>query len=402
MNFNTNSLPVWTDIVDSSNYETIKNEKNIIESKVSINFPPELMEKIATYLDGRSLIAFKLVSKSCNVVASNAVLYNKMWKKFCLNDIPSKYFQEMLKKRFTDINLFGESDYENLFKGWLLWQKPKFKVSLIFEETFLINGICSLLAYQDELIVVTDYSYCPYILKRNNLTNKVELIKKQQSQLHRSIYLLALNPRLQCAEANNDAKYNWLNRKGPNVCPLQSQGSTSHTGIPIARFGGQLLSVDVNPYEEKCCWIRQSWYGYYSHSPLKKLHEHYCDRLSSTVFSSVIHQLVIGRMTNNYISVHDMNRDECMVVPLWLNIKYMEATAIFIYTNMLFVGTRNSYLVVYRLNNWNDLLKPKESNILLDVHLSMGPILAIEILDYKNHKTIVVAARSRIVWLNVL
>ncbi|XP_050529700.1 uncharacterized protein LOC126899149 isoform X2 [Daktulosphaira vitifoliae] len=325
---------------------------------------------------------------------------NHIFYKEISDEISRNYLLDMLRKRkhgLICIDLLTESDFECLFKCWLLWQKQKFKVSHVGEEHFLAgDGICKLINFQNYFEIISPKYKNLYCLTMNDKSEIISIVK-EDSKSHRINSLIILNPQPDCSNENHVIA---CNSNGPNICPIQLALYEGHNGLSI-EYSGKLLDVDTNLHIARCCWIRESWYGCFSHHKQKLITEHTCTKLKYTIYSSVIHGLVIGRTNNNGLICHDMYRDTCKTICPWLETKYIEATAICVYTNMLFVGTRNSYLLVYRLNNIKDFECLQTNNKLLEEHLSIGQIVSLEIMDYKNYRIIAVASNSSVIWLQI-
>ena len=185
------------------------------------------MEKIVCYFDGRTLLKFKLVSKTCNDIAKNALRYNKLWKKICHDEIPKKYLIDLLTKQFVKnipFNLLSEMHYETIYKNWLQWQSPVFNVSRIGYHNFLgHDGVIKIICHKlDVMIVFSNFMYL-FSLSKNQNTGTFAL-RNSNSENCKPNVLIVLNPRPETnQETGGDNVYINCRQKQPkhtqhNIC----------------------------------------------------------------------------------------------------------------------------------------------------------------------------------------
>lgn len=363
------------------------------------------MEKIVCYLDGRTLLQFKLLSKTCYNIASNALRFNKLWKKICLTEIPKKYFITLFNKhfdKFTSLYLLSENEYEKLYKHWLQWQSSVFNVKRIGQHHFLgYDVINKVICHKHDVMVVFSSLTSVFSLLKN-LKEENYVIKNNGLKPRYPGMLIILNPRPETTESNAEQnQYMTCNQKYCNRCPLHSIAYQVHDGNFESKPIGKLIDVDTNIYTNVCCWVRESWYEWHSNDASNVVNGHYCQKLINTIYTSVVHGVIISLSPGNRIVVHDIYKNSCTTIHSWLDRKYVRATALYIYTDILFVGTQNSYLLAYRLQSWDDLIHPKKKNMLLEIKLHIGKIEKIDIMDYKNVKAVIVASTLSIYWLKV-
>jgi len=362
------------------------------------------MEKIVCYFDGQTLLNFKLLSKTCNDIAYNAIRYNKLWKKFCLEEIPKKYFIDLLTKQFvTKVPLDSLSDiqYERIYKCWLQWQKPVFNVSRIGQHHFLgLDGVINIICHKfDVMVIFSNFMYLFSIKKNENTKNYV--LRNTNSEICKTNALVALNPKPQ-RDPNTGTDNFYINcrQKNTNICPLHNRVNVIHDGTRREHYTGTLVDVDMNVHANVCCWVRETWYEWHSNDS-SFINGHLCPHLSYILFTSVVHGLIISRNQTNSILIHGIFKDSCFIVPSWLKNKYAGPTAVYLYTNILFVGTQNGYLLAYRLQCMDDLTNLKEKNLLLEVRLDIGGIIMLDIMDFEDLKAIIVASTTSVLWIKI-
>jgi len=162
-------------------------------------------------------------------------------------------------------------------------------------------------------------------------------------------------------------------------------------------LNGALLDVSMNAYVDVCCWVRQFQYFWYSKTS-GSLATHKCKFLTDTMYITVVHGLIFGRTYSNNIIIHQLDIGKCITIPLWLDYMYNRVTTIYIYLNILFIGTKNSYLLAYRLNSLDDFRKLKKENLLLEIKLNIGHITKIDIIEGDNLQAIIIVSESNIFW----
>lgn len=364
--------------------------------------PTELIEKIVYYFDGITLLKFKLLSEKCNAIVQNVFRYHKLWKKICLEEITKKYFFDLLNKKLhahVSLNSLSEIEYEQLYKNWLQWQCSSFKATLIGEYHFLgQDAINKIICYKfDVMVVFKNCIYLLSLLKNKKKTDAYFIKVDTLSDLHDSFTLVMLNPRHRINDENEESVYVTCHQKSKNVCPLHGTIDKVYHGNSMSHYTGNLIDVDANIYINTCCWVRETWYEWYSNNT-NVITGHKCKHLSCTMFISVIYGVIIGRL-NSSIVIHGIYNKLCTIVDSWLIPKYTKATAIYIYTNILFIGTQNSYLLAYRIKCWDDLINLKEKNKLLEKKLAIGQIMKLDIMDFESIRVIVVASISSVLWI---
>ncbi|VVC32802.1 F-box domain [Cinara cedri] len=413
---NSNSLLVWSDVDDMqtiylssliiNSCEETNNETNQIEVDHSMKIPPELMEKIVCYLDGITLLKFKLLSKTCYDIVKNALKYNKLWRQICLNEIPNKYFIDLLNRQFNKyipLDSLSEIQYERLYKHWLQWQKSVLNTTLIGEQNFLcLEEIKQIICYKCNILIIFLNHTCLFSLIKKENTTDDYIIKENQSVSRNLLKLFKLNPQPQTNKNGEELDpFISYHQDNVNACPLHNTVHTIHIRNVRDVYTGKLIDVDANIYTNLCCWVRESWYEW--HSNIKSnINGHCCHQLSRTLFTSVVHGVIIGRIHRNSIIFHNMFKDLCMTVHLWLDHKYIAATAVYIYTNILFIGTQNGYLLAFRLKCWDDLINLKKENMLLETRLNIGQIVRLNIIDFKNIQAIIVATTASVFWFKLI
>ncbi|XP_001944728.1 uncharacterized protein LOC100160165 [Acyrthosiphon pisum] len=403
------SILAWTDV---DTVETISLSSLDIDSCVDtpdqvnqICLPPELLEKIVCYFDGKTLLKFKQLSKTCNDIANNALRYNKLWKKYCLGEIPKKYLIDMFTKQ-CDKNIpfesLLESHYEAAYKKWIQWQNPVFKLTCIGQHNFLgLNGVVKIVCHElDVMIVFPNFMYS-FTVTKNQISGKYYVLSGY-SENCKPGELVVLNPR---PVINRESRANDVfitcHEKHSNLCPLHDSVYDRHDGNMRDNFIGKLVDVDMNAYTNVCCWVRETWYEWHSNIDSNVIMGHLCPHLSFILFTSVIHGLIISRNQINSILIHGIFKDTCIISHSWLKDKYSGTSAIYMYTNILFVGTLNGFLLAYRLRCMDDLINLKDRNMLLEIKLDIGQIIMFDIIDFDDVKVLVVAATNSVLWFKI-
>ncbi|XP_025425396.1 uncharacterized protein LOC112694207 isoform X2 [Sipha flava] len=409
-----NSLKAWSDLnyVESISCSSLNLNYNVNTYKennpVQINelhLPLEIMERIVYYFDGITLLKFKLLSETCNTIVQNVLRYHKLWKKICLKEITKKYFIELINKKLhalVSLDSLSEIEYGQLYKNWLQWQCSSFKTTLIGEYHFIgQDAINKIICYKYDVIVV--FKNCTYLvslLKNEKKTNAYVIKVNSLSELQNIFTLVMLNPQHQIYDESEDFnRFVTCHQKGKNVCPLHGTTDEVYHGNTTSHYTGNLIDMDANIYINTCCWVRETWYEWYSNNT-NFVTGHKCKNLSCTMFISVVHGVIIGRL-NNSVVIHGIYNKLCTKVDSWLIPKYTKATAIYIYTNILFIGTQNSYLLAYRIQCWDDLINLKKRNNLLEKKLAIGQIIKFDIMDFENIRVIVVASKSSVLWIKI-
>lgn len=353
------------------------------------------MEKIICHFDGRTLLNYKLLSKTCYTLVENVLRFNKLWKKICLEEIPKKYLFDLLSKQFDtfiQLNSLSEIQFERLYKNWLRLQKPVFDVTKIGQHNFLgLHGINRIVSHKlDVRVSFLEYSFL-FSVQKNHIGKYG--VKKLTSELVLSRTLVVLNPKYKTNEEN---EFILIDRTSLNTCPLHN---TVH-GIYM-EYPGILIDVIMNSYTNKCCWIREAGFECYSNINSCIISNHLCQSASNNLFTSVIYEIIIGQIDINTIFIHGIFDSSCKQVKSWLNDKYMGATSVHIYTNILIIGTNNGYLLAYRLTCWDDLINIKENNLLFETRLDSCNINKLEIMDFKNIQVIIVSTDSSVYFIKI-
>lgn len=362
------------------------------------------MEKIVYYFDGITLLKYKLLSKTCNAIVENVVRYHKLWQKICLEEIPKKYFIDLINRKIhvpVSLDSLSEIECEQFYKNWLQWQYSSFRITCIGEHHFLgYNVIEKIICYNfDAIVVFQNCRYSLSLLKNEKKTDTYIIKVNEVLELNNMFSLLILIPQQKINNEDEEFNLNILNTKFKNCCPLHSTTTKKVIhGFPNGIYSGNLIDVDTNIHINTCCWVRETWYEWHSNKT-NVVNGHKC-YFGSPMFTSVVHGVIISRL-NNYIIIHGIYNQLCIQNDSWLNRKYTIATAAYIYTNILFIGTQNSYLLAYRLHCWDDLINLKEKNKLFENKLEIGQIRKLNIIDFKNMKVIVVASRSSVLWLKI-
>lgn len=363
------------------------------------------MEKIVYYLDGITLLKFKLLSKTCNDIVKNVLRYNDIWKKICLTEIPNKYLIDLLNKQFNryiSFDSLSEIQYERLYKCWIRWQRSVFNVTCIGEQNFLcLEEIKQVICCKLDVLVVFSNHMCQFSLIKNENKSGNYIIKENKSEIRKPLTLAMLNPKPQ---TNNDSEehdlFIYCHQNNSNICPLHNTVDKIHDGNMKGYNIDKLIDVDTNIYINECCWVRETWYEW--HSNIKSnITGHHCQKLNRTMFTSIIHGVIIGQIHRNSIVFHNVYKNLCITVHSWLYHKYIEATAVYIYANILFIGTQNGYLLAYRLHCWNNLMNLKKEDMLLEARLNIGQIIRLDIMDINNIQAIIVATTASIFWIKL-
>lgn len=387
-------------------YEVSKPTSFETEIEDDFFLPPELLEKIVSYLDGRTLLQFKLLSKTCKDIVNNALRYNKLWKQICLEEIPKKYFITLLSKRydtFIPLDSLSESQYEELYKSWIRWQNNVFNITTIGQHNFLGNEIVkNIICNKRDVMVILSNCTAKFSLLKNQNMSDSYTVKDNKLESNLPYTLMMLNPWPQISEENEEQNiFITCCQKYSNVCPLHNTDRKVHDGSLSRYYIGKLIDVDTSVYTNVCCWVRSLWYEWHSNDTPDIVNGHYCQKLHNTIFTSVIHGLIVSQTPTNCIVVHDIFQNTCVTLCPWMDHKYIGATALYIYTNILFIGTQNGYLLGYRLRCWDDLFNLKHESMFLEIQLNLGQIVKIDIMDYKDIKAIVVTSKTSICWLKV-
>lgn len=364
------------------------------------------MEKIVCHLDGRSLLKFKLLSKACYVIANNAIRYNKLWKKICFNEIPKKYFIDLLNKNFNgtfvQFDSFSELQCERFYKNWLQWQCSVLNTTCIGER----NMLCL-----DEVNQIICNKFDVMVILSNNL-NEFSLIKNEAGRyivieklldLRQPNTIVILNPHQYHLNGENGSLGPYITLRqnnGINMCPLHNNYKQIHDGSLRSQVIGKLIDVNFNVYVNACCWVRETYYEYHP-GITQNINKHFCNKLYGTMYTSVVHGVIVGYTSSNSIVIHNIHNNICITINSWLNQKYIGASALYIYTNTLFIGSKNGYLLAYRLRCWDDLINLKDENLLLETKLNIGRIVKLDIIDFENVKVIIVVSKSRILWIKI-
>jgi len=383
----------------------IPKQVNQRENAHEVYLPPEVLEKIVCYFDAETLVKFKRLSKTCNDIATNALRFNKLWKKICYQEIPKKYLIDLFTKQLdTSIpfDLLSDIHYETAYKNWLEWQNPNFKLSQIAQHNFLgLNGVVKIICHKlDVMIVFSNFMYL-FSLTKNKNTGNYDLRNTNIEDCKLNT-LVVLNPRPETnQETGEDNIFIDCHENRSNACPLHNRVKVVHDGIRRKHYTGILVDVDMSVYTNVCCWVRETWYEWHSNTNSNVIKGHLCPHLSYLLFTSVVHGLIISRNQINSILIHGIYKNSCIMVSSWLKKKYSGASAIYLYTNILFVGTLNGYLLAYRLHCMDDLINLKDKNILLEVKLDIDLITMFDIIDFEDLKALVVASATNVLWIKM-
>ncbi|XP_025203255.1 uncharacterized protein LOC112600282 [Melanaphis sacchari] len=413
---NSSDLKAWSDVetVDTISLSSLSinscvnnpEQVNQVENNNPVYLPPELMEKIICYLDGRTLLKFKELSNTCNDITNNALRYNKIWRRICMEELPQKYLIDLVTKqvpKYIPLNLISEFHYEHIYKNWLEWQTPVFKLSKIGQHHFLgLDGVVKIICHKhDVMIVFSNFMYL-FSLTKDQMTGSY-FIRNSDSELCKHNSIVVLNPRPQTNEdTGEDNVFIDCDIKYSNVCPLHNTVRKIHDGNRREHYTGKLIDVYMNLYTNICCWVRETWYEWHSHSePKNVINGHLCPHLSYLLYTSIIHGLIISRNRTNSILIHGIFKDSCIMVNPWLKTKYSGATAVYMHTNILFIGTLNGYLLAYRLHSMDDLINLKDKNMMFEMKMDIGQIIMLDIMDFEDVKAIIVASTLSVVWIKI-
>lgn len=396
----------------------IHKEANQIELNTELYLPPEVMENIVRYLDGKSMLKYISLSETCNAIAINALRNNKtFWKKLCINEIPKKYLTDLINKHFgacISLVTFSEIQCQVIYEHWSTWQNAVFNITQIGRKTFLDKDkINKIICNEFDVLAIFAGHKCVFSLINNENTES-HTIKINTTEKKLPNTLVILNPQHQTnTEYDNDEndRYKYYTTfhqyHTNNICPLHHMICDLHHQADTNCRITKIIGVDINIYLNTCCWVREEWYEWHSFDPLsengiKKIVGRYCANLFNIMFMSVVYGLIISQKPNNCIEIINIYRKVSIPVKSWLNCKYIGASAVYIYMNILFIGTKSGYLLAYRLQCFDDLINLKENNILLETKLDIGEIIKIDIMDFKNLCAIIVASVSSIVWIKVI
>lgn len=410
------SLKAWSEVpfmddmpllsLDTVSRIETSEQANQTEINQQLHFPPELLEKIVCYLDGKTLLQFRLLSKSCYSVVNNVLRFNKLWKKICLKEIPKKYLVDMVSKYFvthTSLDSLSNVQYEHLYKNWVQWQSTVFNVKCIGEEHFLgLNEINSIICNKSDVMVV--FSNCTSLLSlnKNKKTKRWAIVKKGIRPL-RSNKLLALNPYQHCTvDGLPLAPYITCYYRQENKCPLHTIPGVSNNEIYCSDADSKLIDVDFNRHVNLCCWVQKEHFDLHLNSETSSFScVHMCKNLTNTMFTSLTQGIIISRVHINGILYHNIYNNVCEAVRPWLDNKYTGATAVYIYTDILFIGTQTGYLLAYRLRCWDDFQTPLKTNILFEIKLDIGQIVKLDVMNFNNFRAIIVASTSSVLWIKI-
>jgi len=368
--------------------------------------PPELMEKIVCYFDCDTLLKFKQLSKTSNDIANNALLYNKQWKKICHLEIPKVYLIDLFTKQLDNkipFDLISNNHYETAYKNWHEWQSPVFKLSTIGKHDFLDrNGIVKIICHKRNTMIVFKNCMFLFSITKNQNTGDYVLINIDMENCEANT-LIVLNPRPETnQETGEDNTFIACQEHHSNVCPLHNNTvKGAHDGKIREEFNRCLVDVDMNFYTNTCCWVRKGWYEWHSDNDSKIDKSHSCYHLGYIFFTSVVHGVIISRDQINSVVIHGIRKNLCIMVHSWLKQKYAGASAVYLYTNILFIGTVNGFLLAYRLHSIDDLINLKDKNLLFEEQLEMGLLTMFDIMDFEDVKAIVVSSSNTVLWIKI-
>ncbi|XP_015372031.1 PREDICTED: uncharacterized protein LOC107167491 [Diuraphis noxia] len=412
---NDSICPAWSDDVDPAHTISLSSlnitsgvdipkQVNQVENVHEVCLPPELMEKIVCYFDCDTLFKFKQLSKTCHDITNNALRFNKQWKKICHLEIPKKYLIDLFTKQLDNkipFDLLSDNHYETAYKNWLYWQNPVFKLSLIGQHDFLgHDGTVKIICHKNNVMIVFSNFMYLFSITKNQNTGNYDLINIDMEACKINT-LVVLNPRPETnQETGEDNIFIDCHENHSNVCPLHNTKKGEHDGKK-KKYTGNLVDVDMNFYTNTCCWVRETWYEWHSNIDSKITKGHFCPHLSCILFTSVVHGLIISRNQINSILIHGIHKDSCIMVRSWLKKKHAGASAVYLYTNILFIGTINGFLLAYRLHCMDDLISLKDKNILFEKQLEIGLITMFDIMDFEDVKAIVVASENTVLWIKI-
>ncbi|XP_025423532.1 uncharacterized protein LOC112692923 [Sipha flava] len=365
-----------------------------MEADIECNLPSELIEMIICHFDGRTMLQFKLLSKRYYAIANNACHHNRLWKKICNKEIPKQYIFDLFNKqidKFVSLESISEIEYEGLYKHWLQWQNTVFNKMLISEQHFLgLDNINIIVCHKLEVKVIFKKHMCI-----------LSLIEHDKKVCMENYILESYNPNMQQSiMPNSQTIINQYRKDLQKRMTYYRNGLVVYTdqtpgGNPKKYYTVQLTCANTNTF------TTQSWYNCYLNLKPKLFKRGLCFKFRSIMCASIEHGLVIGRTPYDDIIIYDISKRYCMILHSWLDGKYSKATAMYIYLNILFIGTENGYLLAYRLKCRDDLLNLKKSNILLEDRLNIGPIIKLDIMDYMNIKAVIVASSSKVLWIKI-
>jgi len=300
-------------------------------------------------------------------------------------------------------DLLSTAHYETAYKKWLQWQNPDFKITYLGQHDFLgLNGVVKIICHNLDVMVVFTHLMSTFTITKNTISGEYYVLSGY-SRMCKLNTLEVLNPRPEIIdqETEEDDIFISCRENLSNFCPLHNAVNEIHDGIIREHYTGRLVDVDMNVYTNVCCWVRETWYEWHSNNNSKAIKGHLCPHLSILLFTSVIHGLIISRNQVNSILIHEIYKNSCIMAPEWLKNKYSGASAVYMYTNILFVGTLNGYLLAYRLHCMDDLINLKDKNLLLEVKLNIGQINMFDIVDFDDIKAIVVASTKSVLWIKI-
>lgn len=351
--------------------------------------PSEIIEKIVCHFDGRTMLQFKLSSKKCYAIANNACRHNKLWKKICTEEIPKYHFFNLLRKRlnkFISPESISERQYEGIYKHWLQWQNNAFNKILIGEQHFL--------GLDDIHIIICDRLDVKVIFKKYMCI--LSLIKNDKKVSTEKNALDSLEPNMQRKIILNSKPM--INEHANMHMTYYRNGLTMYTADeipgenPEEYYTFQLTSEDKNTFATKF-WYKKRF-------NLKA--NTFNIKIYKTIDKSIDYGLIFGQTNCDDIQMYEVYKGSCCTIDHpWLDRKYSVATALYIYLNILFIGTQNGYLLAYRLHSWDDMVNLKERNLLLEDHLSIGHIIHLDIMDCMDIKAVVVASTSKVFWIKI-
>lgn len=366
-----------------------------METDVEPSLPSEIFAMIIRHFDGRTMLKFKMLSKSCYIITNSVCQNYKLWKKICVKEIPRQYILDLLYKRvikYIPIEMIPEYHFEWMYKHWLLWQKKVFNKTLIGEQHFQgVHQINIIICHGlDVKVIFKNYMCTLSLIKLDkkvragvNSFESFEAIIKQRKKSNSQAILYKYD--------NNPHKRTTYFRNGLTVYKTNNaniKNSDEHYTV-------LLTFVDSNTFATKF------WHHTPFNSKPARFHRDLCSRFIQSMYSSIDHGLIIGRTNCDDIVIHDIIKDHCTVARMWLDHKYSVATAMYIYMNIMFIGTQNGYLLAYRLQTVDDLIHPKRNKLLLEDNLSIGRIIRLDIIDSMNVIAVVVASTSKVVWIKI-
>jgi len=81
------------------------------------------------------------------------------------------------------------------------------------------------------------------------------------------------------------------------------------------------------------------------------------------VFDAIEHGvLFLGNFTNRVI-IFKLDNEDSIHFSFTLDDKYCNVSAVHNYTNIIFIGTQDSYLLAYRINSFYDLVQLTNENL---------------------------------------